>query len=80
MNFVTQALELEDTIKNFEHRSGTGWFAISPFFLFNSFFIYCRSLDIFGKISRTIISLIYMKRQIVEYWNVIGVQIDQNER
>lgn len=31
MNFVTQALELEDTIKNFEHRSGTGWKYISSF-------------------------------------------------
>ncbi|XP_049389285.1 uncharacterized protein LOC125853602 isoform X3 [Solanum stenotomum] len=31
MNFVTQALELEDTIKNFEHRSGTGWKYVSSF-------------------------------------------------
>ncbi|KAF3659376.1 LMBR1 domain-containing protein 2 A isoform X2 [Capsicum chacoense] len=31
MNFVTQALELEDTIKNFEHRNGTGWKYISSF-------------------------------------------------
>lgn len=31
MNFVTQALELEDTIKNFEHRCGTGWKYISSF-------------------------------------------------
>lgn len=31
MNFVTQALELEDTIKNFEHRSGAGWKYVSSF-------------------------------------------------
>uniref|UniRef100_A0A5B7APM4 Putative LMBR1-like membrane protein isoform 2 n=1 Tax=Davidia involucrata TaxID=16924 RepID=A0A5B7APM4_DAVIN len=31
MNFVTEALELEDTIKNYEHRSATGWKYISSF-------------------------------------------------
>ncbi|KAL2513622.1 LMBR1-like membrane protein [Forsythia ovata] len=31
MNFVTEALELEDTIKNYEHCSATGWKYISSF-------------------------------------------------
>ncbi|KAL7591401.1 hypothetical protein Lser_V15G34261 [Lactuca serriola] len=31
MNFVTEALELEDTIKNYEHRDSTGWKYISSF-------------------------------------------------
>ncbi|KAI3770156.1 hypothetical protein L6452_01279 [Arctium lappa] len=31
MNFVTEALELEDTIKNYEQRSATGWKYISSF-------------------------------------------------
>ncbi|KAI3752886.1 hypothetical protein L2E82_24926 [Cichorium intybus] len=31
MNFVTEALELEDTIKNYEHRDATGWKYISSF-------------------------------------------------
>nr|XP_043619537.1 LMBR1 domain-containing protein 2 homolog A-like isoform X2 [Erigeron canadensis] len=31
MNFVTEALELEDTIKNYELRSSTGWKYVSSF-------------------------------------------------
>lgn len=31
MNYVKEALELEDTIKNYEHRSATGWKYISSF-------------------------------------------------
>ncbi|KAK6156828.1 hypothetical protein DH2020_011076 [Rehmannia glutinosa] len=31
MNFVTEALELEDIMKNYEHRSSTGWKYISSF-------------------------------------------------
>lgn len=32
MTYVTEALELEDTIKNYERRSMTGWFAPLPSF------------------------------------------------
>lgn len=28
MNFVTEALELEDTMKNYEHCSATGWYML----------------------------------------------------
>ncbi|KAL3538680.1 hypothetical protein ACH5RR_002046 [Cinchona calisaya] len=31
MNYVTEALELEDTIKNYEHRSANGWRYVSSF-------------------------------------------------
>ncbi|KAJ4953272.1 hypothetical protein NE237_030104 [Protea cynaroides] len=31
MTYVTQALELEDTMKNYEHRSATGWKYVSSF-------------------------------------------------
>lgn len=27
MTYIIEALELEDTIKNYERRSSTGWFA-----------------------------------------------------
>ncbi|KAL4377947.1 hypothetical protein GQ457_02G009130 [Hibiscus cannabinus] len=31
MTYVTEALQLEDTIKNYEHRSSTGWIYVSSF-------------------------------------------------
>lgn len=30
MNFVWEALQLEDTVKNYEHRNATGWCAPNP--------------------------------------------------
>lgn len=32
MNYVVEALELEDTIKNFERRKSTGWCLLNPLF------------------------------------------------
>ena len=32
--FVLEALELEDTIKNYDRRDSTGWFALKPTFVF----------------------------------------------
>lgn len=32
MNHVTEGLELEDTIKNYEHQRPNGWSALDPSF------------------------------------------------
>lgn len=46
MNFVLEALELEDTLKNFERRNATGWFALNPGLLF---FPLCLSFSEYKK-------------------------------
>lgn len=42
MNYVIEALELEDTIKNYERRSLTGWFVLMLCALL--FFFFCPML------------------------------------
>lgn len=42
MNFVMEALELEDTLKNYERRDASGWFALSFQACFSS---HCVSLS-----------------------------------
>ncbi|MFS7967915.1 putative LMBR1-like membrane protein [Helianthus anomalus] len=44
MSFVIEALELEDTLKSYEHRDATGWFALlfQACYSFHSVFLYLK--------------------------------------
>lgn len=46
--FVLEALELEDTIKNYERRDATGWFAPNNLFLFLIVISVCLSSHFFN--------------------------------
>lgn len=41
MTYVSEALQLEDTIKNYERRSSTGWFSSNLVFFCQLYFYEC---------------------------------------
>jgi hypothetical protein len=47
MTYVMEALELEDTVKNYERGSSTGWFVLImfPYSHFSIYFFECPKLD-----------------------------------
>lgn len=67
MNSVTEALELEDTIKNYERRHAIGWFAILLFFFFFFFFLFVISLSSLIQMSTNILLSIYNFEKCEQY-------------